>query len=190
MGEPATRPPAQDQKAPPKQMICNIQASVYDEWALDTAAALDVANSRVAGSKGKSNVATAMWSAGGIVDSSETVTTDLAPLGETITAHVLPDTPNALALGRRCAEKGFGFYWHPYADKPSFISSSGVPCEVEVDENFVPFVRNRRPGGGRNVVAVAAVAHAPAAPDANPSPPGTHDRGASRRHPARAAPPA
>ena len=85
-------------EAPKKQMICNTQASVYDEWALDTAAALDVANSRVAGSKGKSNVATAMWSAGGIVDSNETVTTDLAPLGETITAHVLPDTPDALAV--------------------------------------------------------------------------------------------
>ncbi|CAK0884153.1 unnamed protein product [Prorocentrum cordatum] len=95
-------------EAPKKQMICNIHASVYDEWALDAAAALDVANSRVAGSKGKSNVATAMWSAGGIVDSNETVTADLAPLGETITAHVLPDTPNALALGRRCAEKGYG----------------------------------------------------------------------------------
>ncbi|CAK0800353.1 unnamed protein product [Prorocentrum cordatum] len=118
----STPPTKGDTRAPKKQMICNIQASVYDEWALDTASALDVANSRVAGSKGKANVATAMWSAGGIVDSNETVTTDLAPLGETITAHVLPDTPNALALGRRCAEKGVGFYWQPCADKPSFIS--------------------------------------------------------------------
>ncbi|CAK0824602.1 unnamed protein product, partial [Prorocentrum cordatum] len=152
-------------ETPKKQMICNIRASAYDEWALDTAAALDVANPRVAGSKGKSDVATAMWSAGGIFGSIETVTTDLAPIGETITAHVLPDTPNALALGRRCAEMGFGFYWLPYAEKPSFISPSGVPCEVEVDENFVPFVRCRRPGRGRNVIAVAAAALAPAAPD-------------------------
>ena len=73
---------------------------------------------------------------------------DVLP-GETIQAKVLPETPNALQLGARCAELGYGFFWHPFQRKPSFFAPDGTPIECEVDENFIPIVRRSANGKGR-----------------------------------------
>ena len=73
--------------------------------------------------------------------SDETVTREDVVPGETIRAKVLPDTPNALQLGSRCAEQGYGFFWHPFQMKPSFVSPDGTLIECDVDENFIPVIR-------------------------------------------------
>ena len=98
LGAPAVDP------NPPKLVVCQVESTDVEEWALDTAAACDVAGEDVQGTTAESAVPVSMWSAGGVVHSSSTVTTEVPGLGETVTAKVLPGTPNALALGQRCAE--------------------------------------------------------------------------------------
>ena len=73
--------------------------------------------------------------------SNETVMREDMLPEEAIRAKVLPDTPNALQLGSRCAQQGYGFYWHPFQRKPSFVSPNGTIIECDVDENFIPIIR-------------------------------------------------
>ena len=74
-------------------------------------------------------------SAGGVVNSVESVVVEMAEIGDTVKAAVLPNTPNALSAGRRCAQQGFSFVWRPWEAKP---------IECTTDEHFVPIVRRTK----------------------------------------------
>ena len=65
----------------------------------------------------------------------------MAEIGDTVKAAVLPNTPNALSTGRRCAQQGFSFVWRPWEAKPEIWSLDGTPIECTTDEHFVPIVR-------------------------------------------------
>lgn len=82
------------------------------------------------------------WTAGGTTTSSQALRTTVYPLGERIEATVLKGTPNALALGRRCAQSGYEFHWKPYARAPTFIAPDGMEIEVDVDDHYIPFITN------------------------------------------------
>ena len=154
--------------------ICEASEHAMDEWALDTGAGVDVANAAVQGKLTTSAMPLPIWSAGGIVKSDLSVSTEVAPLKETVRATVLANTPNALAIGRRCAEQGFGFFWHPYAPHPELYLPGGerVP-DVRADENYVPFIRNSRCRDKRAPPRVLPAAEVPEpipVDDADPSP--------------------
>ena len=72
----------------------------------DTGAALDVASAAVVG-KREVSFAPPILSAGGVVNSVESVVVEMAEIGDSVKAAVLPNTPNALSAGRRCAQQGF-----------------------------------------------------------------------------------
>ena len=122
---------------------------VEEDWALDTGAGIDVAGQGVAGEVTDLTAPTPIWSAGGMIASSQVLKTQIAPLQQAVDATILVGSPNALAVGRRCAEQGFAFYWKPFAPVPEVYLPSGerVPG-VRADANYVPFVRNARPRGG------------------------------------------
>ena len=80
-----------------------------EEWIWDTGAALDVASAAVAG-KREVSFAPPILSAGGVVNSVESVVVEMAEIGDTVKAAVLPNTPNALSAGRRCHSKGLALY--------------------------------------------------------------------------------
>lgn len=101
-----------------KVVICSTKEGHDEQWGLDTCAAVDVACSDVMGVRRPSSVPLSVWTAGGVISSKQTIDIGFAPFGETVVAQELPDTPNALALGKRCAESGYGFYWHPYQPVP------------------------------------------------------------------------
>ena len=90
MGAPAVDP------NPSKLVVCQVGSTDVEEWALDTAAACDVAGEDVQGTTAESAVPVSRWSAGGVVYSSSTVTTEVPGLGETVTAKGAPRHPKCL----------------------------------------------------------------------------------------------
>ena len=63
--------------------------------------------------------------ANGLTVSQDEVDLDVPELGIKIKPHVLEDCPDALSMGIRCAEQGFGFYWDPFSYKPRLIRPDG-----------------------------------------------------------------
>ena len=114
-----------------------------EDWIWDTGAALDVASAAVAG-KREVSFAPPILSAGGVVESVESVVIEMAEIGDTAKAAVLPNTPNALSEGRRCAQQGFSFVWRPWEAKPEIWAPDGTPIECTTDEHFVPIVRRTK----------------------------------------------
>ena len=112
-----------------------------EEWIWDTGAALDVASAPVAG-KREVSIAPPILSAGGVVNSVESVVVEMAEIGDTVNAVLLPNTPNALSAGRRCAQQGFSYVWRPWEAKPEIWAPDGTPIECTTDELFVSI--NRR----------------------------------------------
>ena len=103
------------------------EVSECRDW--DTGAALDVASAAVAG-KREVSFAPPILSAGGVVNSVESVVVEMAEIGDTVKAAVLPNTPNALSAGRRCAQQGFSFVRRPWEAKPEIWAPDGTPIEV------------------------------------------------------------
>ena len=132
---------------------------------LDTGAALDVASAAVAG-KREVSFAPPILSAGGVVNSVESVVVEMATLG----AVVRPNTPNALSAGRRCAQQGFSFVWRPWEAKPEIWAPDGTPIECTTDEHFVPIVRRTK-----TPLKAAPVVESVAAGSADTRPVGDHE---------------
>ena len=64
-------------------------------------------------------------------------------LGETAQQMVVQNTPDLLSVGWRCQEKGYGFVWEPYSNKPYLLkpNSKGKYYKVLCDaENYTPFL--------------------------------------------------
>ncbi len=55
-----------------------------------------------------------------------------------VEAYVLPSTPRALSIGRRCVEEGYSFAWVANA-KPTLIAPGGEVVQLEVIEN-IPYL--------------------------------------------------
>ena len=70
-----------------------------EDWIWDTAAALDVASAAVAGKK-EVSFAPPTLSAGGVVNSVESVVVEMAEIGDTVKAAVLPNTPKCVECRR------------------------------------------------------------------------------------------
>ena len=127
----------------PKVILAPVEESANaetEEWIWDTGAALDVASAAVAG-KREVSFAPPILSAGGVVNSVESVVVEMAEIGDTVKAAVLPNTPNALSSGRRCAQQEFSFVWKPWEAKPKIWAPDGTPIECTTHEHFVPIVR-------------------------------------------------
>ena len=95
--------------------------------------------------------------------------------GEAINARILPNTPNALKVGARCAVEGYGFFWHPFTQKPVFKAPDGTPIECDVDENYIPIIRSKGTAKGRKgrpprALPVASVQTDPAMDESTLSP--------------------
>ena len=103
------------EKKAKKAMICAavMKPGLDEEWALDTCAADDVANPDTVGKLTADGGGTAYHIAGGIVSSDIVVETSVPGIAEVAKASQLLSTPNALAIGKRRALAGYGFYWHP-----------------------------------------------------------------------------
>ena len=121
----------------PVEESANVQT---EDWIWDTGAGLDVASEVVAG-KREVSFAPPILSAGGVVNSVESVVVEMAEIGDTVKAAVLP---NALSAGRRCAQQGFSFVWRPWEAKPETWAPDGTPIECSTDEHFVPIVRRTK----------------------------------------------
>ena len=103
-----------------KVMLAPVEESAdaeTEERTWDTGAALDVASAAVVG-KREVSFAPPILSAGGVVNAVESVVVEMAEIGDTVKAAVLPNTPNALSAGRRCAQQGFSFVWRSWEAKP------------------------------------------------------------------------
>ena len=92
-----------------------------EEWIWDTSAALDVASEAVAG-KREVSFSPPISSAGGVVNSVESVVVEMAEIVDTVKTAVLPNSPNALIAGRRCAQQGLSFVWRPWEAKPEICT--------------------------------------------------------------------
>ena len=57
-------------------------------------------------------------SANGVITFDQNLETRVPLLGRAFQAYVLPNTANALALGRLCAEFGFSFWWGSFKKEP------------------------------------------------------------------------
>ena len=114
-----------------------------EDWIWDTGAALDVASAAVA-CKREVSFAPPILSAGGVVNSVESVVVEMVEIADTVKAALLPNTPNALSAGRLCAQQGFSFVWRPWEAKPEMWAPDRTPIECITDEHFVPTVRRTK----------------------------------------------
>ena len=55
---------------------------------------------------------------------------------------VLKDTPDVLAMGRRCMNEGYTFVWKAHSDKPYFRKPDGTHIVMKV-ENLRPVSRHK-----------------------------------------------
>ena len=94
----------------------------------------------------------------------------MAEIGDTVKAAVLPNTPNALSAGRRCAQQGFSFVWRPWEAKRETRAPDGTPIECTTDEHFVPIVRRTK-----TPLKAAPVVESVAAGFADTRPVGDHE---------------
>ena len=140
-----------------------------EDWIWDTGAALDVASAAVAG-KREVSFAPPILSAGGVVNSVESVVVEMAETGDTVKAAVLPNTPNALSAGRRCAQQGFSFVWRPWEAKSEIWAPDGTPIECTTHEHFVPIVRRTK-----KPLKAAPVVESDVAGSADTRPVGDHE---------------
>ena len=86
-------------------------------WIMDTGAGMDiVGNKDVPNKKSliKPDVNVMFNTANGLIEGGSMCPGIVKPLGEGIAPFVLPNSPALLTVGRRCLEKGYGFYWFPY----------------------------------------------------------------------------
>ena len=69
----------------------------------------------------------------GLTVSQDEVDLDVPKLGIKIKPHILEDCPDALSIGIRCDEQGFGFYWDPFSYQPKLIRPDGrtIRCSYE-----------------------------------------------------------
>ena len=70
-------------------------------------------------------------------------------LEEDIEALELPDTLNALTVGRRCARLGYEFHWRPFAEAPDVRRPDGTDLDVFV-EDFVPHIMSQSAMPGKS----------------------------------------
>ena len=108
-----------------KVLLAPVEASANaetEDWIWDTGAALDVASAAVAG-KREVSFAPPILSAGGVVNSVESVVVEMSEIGDTVKAAVPQNTPNALSAGRRCAQQGFSFVSRPWEAKPEDLGT-------------------------------------------------------------------
>ncbi len=75
--------------------------------------------------------------ANGVVTTSRALVCEVTPLHETITPHVVADTPPVLSVGQRCMD-GCAFHWEPY-QLPVFVTAEGKQIVLDV-ENGLPWL--------------------------------------------------
>ena len=81
-------------------------------------------------------------SANGLITFDKVIETRVPLLGQSLQAYVLPNTANALALGRLCAEYGYSFWWCSFRKEPRLWDKHGREIEIYA-RNYVPYVSNR-----------------------------------------------
>ena len=89
-------------------------------WVLDTGTSIDVSG-ETSGPAIACDLP-ALRTGGGIVKPKCIRQFEVPELGETVKAAILKGSPNALAIGKRCALKGFSFYWRPWHSIPEFVT--------------------------------------------------------------------
>ena len=84
---------------------------------MDTGSGVDICNYDHVPKGGKGLVhpknKVVFQTANGPIDSVPVYPGIVKPLGEAVAPFVLKNTPALLSVGKRCYEKGFGFYWFP-----------------------------------------------------------------------------
>ena len=80
--------------------------------------------------------------AGGLVKPDTIIRTHFDANGEDVDAIALEGSPDALALGRRCATLGYEFWWRPFHQTPVFKTPDGRVVDVVCDAFYVPFVNS------------------------------------------------
>ena len=73
---------------------------------------------------------------GGVVVPDTVVETRVDEI-EKVTALHLEGSPNAIALGQRCAELGYEFWWRPFHRAPVFRRPDGSPVDIEMEPGYV-----------------------------------------------------
>ena len=75
------------------------------------------------------------------VEADQCVPMQVDGIYENIEPLCLPATPSVLNVGKRCRVHGYGFYWDPFGESPSFVAPDGSVVPVETHED-VPYYRD------------------------------------------------
>jgi hypothetical protein len=126
---------------PKKSLIC--ARPPEGEWVFDTGTGIDVAGGKLVNAEVKDAVgAPELSTANGTIKPDTVQVIHLDALGEDIEALKLPgDAPKALAVGRRCAQLGYEFWWKPFAGVPLVRRPDGSNVDVACDADFVPYLQ-------------------------------------------------
>ena len=84
-----------------------------------------------------------METANGTITAERVFPMQIAKLETNIMPYLLPSTPDVLTIGRRCVREGFGFYWPPGSEEPSFelpgYENHGQICKLKSIQD-VPYL--------------------------------------------------
>jgi len=86
-----------------------------------------------------SDVPVELETANGVLKVDTSAHVQVGGVCENITPYVLEETPDVLSVGYRCTEKGYGFYWEPYQQCPTFVSPDGNEIPVDND-GYCPYM--------------------------------------------------
>ncbi len=84
--------------------------------------------------------------ANNIVTVDERVEVQIPRLKLIIDPLVMEKSPKVLPTGRMCAEYGYGFYWEPWASKPSVYDPNQRPIDIMV-HHYVPLMKETKDHG-------------------------------------------
>ena len=77
--------------------------------------------------------------AAGPMELAYAVASRIPAIDAALTVMAAQNTPDALSVGRLCAQNGFRFEWLPYKKNPNFFNDKGDKTETYT-RHFVPYL--------------------------------------------------
>lgn len=128
-------------------IVCAATFLAPKRWLLDTGVRHDLTSVNSVGSKiiarrTKAKVDYQLCGVGGVAPIEWQAPIEITAGGssEKINSFLMDSQyPTVLTVGQRCIERGNGFYWRPFAEKPEYVHPQGRHLPVAV-EHYLPYL--------------------------------------------------
>ncbi len=100
----------------------------------------------------KAIVPITLSTANDLVNGDMVVRQQVLEFDEVAEPYILDSTPDALSIGRRCAEDGYAFHWEHYSLAPAMITADGKVVTL-ISRDCCPYLDDHEPNYANPAVA-------------------------------------